>query len=207
MKKKILWVIEFLLITSVGIITSIFVEQLYLLIIPIVGMIIIKCVEIHFNNIEKIENVRILLDYVWRILEFEPDKDVRLTFHKPSKKKYKQMINYIPNGNGKDRTWNSNKGLVGVCIEKKKLVVESFNSDEEFKNKMITKYNYSASEIQEISPERKSYLCYPILNDTIVEGILFFDSVQPNVFNNNADDYKNKLIQKVSRAIQDAFSN
>ena len=203
----ILWVIEFLLITSVGIITSIFVEQLYLLIIPIVGMIIIKCVEIHFNNIEKIENVRILLDYVWRILEFEPDKDVRLTFHKPSKKKYKQMINYIPNGNGKDRTWNSNKGLVGVCIEKKKLVVESFNSDEEFKNKMITKYNYSASEIQEISPERKSYLCYPILNDTIVEGILFFDSVQPNVFNNNADDYKNKLIQKVSRAIQDAFSN
>lgn len=207
MKKYILWAIEFLLITSIGLIPTFYADKLYILIFPIIGMIGIKFIENHFNNIEKLENVRILLDYVWRILEFEPDKDVRLTFHRPTKRKYKQMINYIPNGNGKNRTWDSNKGLVGKCIEKKRLVVESFDSDEEFKEKMIRKYNYSADEIKEISPERKSYLCYPILNDTVVEGILFFDSVQPNTFNNNKNDYKNKLIQKVSRAIQDAFSD
>jgi GAF domain-containing protein len=96
--------------------------------------------------------------------------------------------------------------LVGKCIERKKLVIESFKSAEDFREKMINSYNYTVNEMKDRSPERRSYLCYPLIDsNSAVKGVIFFDAVKPNVFSANEDKHENQLIRKVARKIYDIY--
>jgi hypothetical protein len=202
-----LWGIEFLSITAIGILTQFINLYWYLLLIPIVLIIGCKIVEYRFDRSDKMDKVKIQLELLWRLLKYETSVHARITFHRPHKKKklYKQLIDYVPNGKGKGRSFNSIQGLVSKCIEKKKLVIESFSSDEEYRMKMVTEYNYTKVELQDRSADRRSYLCYPLVNNhtNIVMGVIYLDATKPNVYSDDPTLADNLIIKEVASSIYD----
>jgi hypothetical protein len=114
---------------------------------------------------------------------------VRCTYHQPVHHRFRnrtelvQAFDYILQGGGGGRQFPTNKGIIGKTYNDKGPRVENFFSDPEYRDRMLAEYNYTATELMHRTADRRSYMCYPIVDENhIVLGLLYLDSDQPNTF-------------------------
>jgi GAF domain-containing protein len=114
---------------------------------------------------------------------------IRCTYHCPVHNKLlrgtqlAQVFDYIPDGGGGGRRFPIEKGIIGKVYSIKAPRVENFASDEEYRTRMVNEYNYTITEMMERAVDRRSYACYPVIDENHkVLGLLFFDSDQTNTF-------------------------
>ena len=146
-------------------------------------------------------------------IDDDPLADVRCTYHvikKPlfRRAKYQQAFNYIPanKGTGAGRVWEINKGLAGKAFRDKHTVVENFQDDNEFREKMRSEYNYTNEELSHRTADRRSYLCIPLVNEQhLVHGVVFFDSQQADYFPNEESDLV-RFIEQTCLRMRDHLS-
>src|SRR5205807_8865171 len=87
-----------------------------------------------------------------------------------------QAFDYIPEGGGGRRRFPIGKGIIGKVYSLKAPRVENFASDAEYRTRMVSEYNYTISEVMERTADRRSYLCYPIVDENHnVLGLIYFD--------------------------------
>ncbi|MBA7633145.1 hypothetical protein ES703_40707 [subsurface metagenome] len=203
--KLITWGFEFLCITAIAIILSQVNWSNYWIFIPILLILGLKFYEYKAAVTEKHLRVQVQLNLLIKLLSYENALDVRCTYHVPVLwKKLLQTYDYIPSGGGGGRRFSREKGIIGKAFVEKGPLVENFQSDQEFRNKMVLEYKYSTEELQHRKADRKSYLCYPIVDENHkVLGVIYFDSPNPNTFTLNKDDTKVQMIIQACEAIKD----
>lgn len=118
-------------------------------------------------------------------LALDPAVGARCTVHVPIgtlRKRFLQACDYVPDGGGGGRKHRRNKGILWKSYEAKAERTEAFHSDEEFRTKMTTEYNYSTAEMVERTRDRRSYFCAPIVEGDEVLGLLYLDARETEVF-------------------------
>jgi GAF domain-containing protein len=94
-----------------------------------------------------------------------------------------QAFDYIVQGGGGGRPFPIDKGIIGRTYETKGPRVENFFSDQEYRERMVSEYNYTTTELMQRTADRRSYMCYPIVDENhTVLGLLYLDSDQANTF-------------------------
>jgi putative methionine-R-sulfoxide reductase with GAF domain len=69
---------------------------------------------------------------------------------------------------------------------------------------MVLRYNYATEELKLRKADRKSYFCYPILDENHrVLGVMYFDSSHPNTFTLDSTIARMKMIMRACDAIRD----
>jgi len=108
---------------------------------------------------------------------------VRCTYHVPVKVGWRrrvrllQAFDYVGDQGGGGRPFEVAKGIIGVAYSAKGTRVENFSSDAEYRQRMVSEYNYTEAEVGQRRADRRSYLCDPVLDESHkVLGLLFFDS-------------------------------
>ena len=203
--KFIRWGIEFLSITVMAIILSQVNWSNYWISVPIVLIVGLKIYEHRSDVKEKHSRVYAQLHLLVKLLSYEPRVDVRCTYHVPVwRKKLLQTCDYILGGTGRGRKFPTEKGIIGKAFVDKSLLVENFKSDEEFRTKMVLEYKYTTEELQHRKADRRSYLCYPIVDENHrVLGLVYFDSSRPYTFTADIDHPKMEMITQACEAIKD----
>ncbi len=114
---------------------------------------------------------------------------IRCTYHRPKHHRFSndtelvQAFDYILQGGGGGRSFPTYKGIIGRTYNTKGPRVENFSSDHEYRERMVAEYNYTAEEVMQRTADRRSYMCYPLVDENhVVLGLLFLDSDQPNTF-------------------------
>lgn len=136
---------------------------------------------------------------------------LRCTLHVPTflGRSLKQTFDYIQIGRtyGRGRKFPIRKGIIGKSYSQKGPQVENFNTDNEYRERMVSEYGYTPAEMMKRTTDRKSYLCYPILNDhgDKVLGLLYFDSNVFNTFTLNQDDTLIKALHSGMNSIKANF--
>jgi len=202
--KYIIWVIEFLCITAIGIILSQANWSNYLIFVPVVLILGLKVYEYGAALSEKHLRVQVQLNLLVKLLSYETVLDVRCTYHVPIwRKRLLQTCDYMPGGGGSGRKFSIDKGIIGKAFVEKGPLVENFKSDEEFHTKMVLEYKYTTEELQHRKADRKSYFCYPMVDENhTVLGLVYFDSSQPDTFTLDKDDPKMEIIKQACEAIK-----
>lgn len=200
------WSIEFVCITGVAIVLSVSSVNNTWILVPAIALIFAKVFQYrafvrqrHLRVEEQLDILRVLL----------PNKgtDLRCTYHIPVKpiwgpRKLLQTFDYLPNGGGGLRQFPINKGIIGKTYQHKAPIVENFRTDEEYRNQMMLRYNYTQEELAQRTADRKSYLCYPLLDaNHKVLGLLYFDSNQPGTFRLDEKDPTWQMIRTASQII------
>jgi hypothetical protein len=203
-KKYISWLIEFLCITAIAIILSQANWSEYWILVPFTSILGLKVYEYKVAIKEKHLRVRAQLDLLIKLVPFEDVLGVRCTYHVPVwRKQFLQTCDYIPCGGGGGRKFSKMKGIVGRSMELKEKLIENFENDEEFRTKMTEKYGYTPEEVGERTADRRSYFCYPILDENHrVLGLIYFDSSHPNIFTLDSTDSKMQIIEKACETIR-----
>lgn len=205
--KYITWGIEFLCITAIAIILSQanWTTYWYWILVPAVLILGLKFYEHRAAVKEKHLRVQWQLYLLVRLLSYETLRDVRCTYHVPVwRKKLLQTCDYILGGTGGGRRSPVDKGIIGKAFVEKSPLVENFKSDEEFRTKMVMEYKFTAEELQHRKADRRSYLCYPIVDENHrVLGLVYFDSSHPYTFTSDKDDPKMEMIRQACEAIKD----
>lgn len=204
-KKYSIWGIEFLCITAIAFVLAQPNWSEYWLLVPIASILGLKVYEYRAAVTEKHLRVRGQLDLLIKLIPFEDVLDVRCTYHVPVwGKQLLQTCDYIPRGGGGGRRFFRGKGIIGKTFVEKQPLVENFESDEEYRERMATKYNYTTEELQQRKSDRKSYFCYPILDENHrVLGLIYLDSSHLNTFTFDDNNPKMEIIMKACEAIRD----
>ncbi len=114
--------------------------------------------------------------------------DVESPFQERSVTGLVQISDYTRPGLG-GRRWRvteSTKGIIGQCVRTRETVWVNFNSAEEYLRRMVTEFGYTREEAENHTDAR-SYLAHPLLDSDAVVGVLYFFSVEPQVFPHAAD--------------------
>jgi hypothetical protein len=204
MKKRrsfYLWSGEFIGVTAIAVILSLSISFFWIA-IPVIELILLKIYEHYTIRGEYYMNIRRQLEILEALLPSQTG-DIRCTYHIPIKrifgkpKKLLQAFDYVPRGGGGGRKFLLDKGIIGVTFRKGGVRVENFQDREEFRREMIDKYGYTKEEMGERSSDRRSYMCYSIVegNSSKVLGLLYFDSREVGTF---SPDEKNEIYKMIS---------
>lgn len=188
-KPAVSWTIEFVSLTLMALLLSTArASAKWWVVVPVALIIANKAFEQHHYSKVRASVVRYQLQILVALL---PDggAEVRCTYHRPlhrrlmNRTKLVQAFDYIPDGRGAGRAFPTDKGIIGKVYCVKEPLVENFASDEEYRRRMVLEYNYTASEVMQRRADRRSYLCYPIIDENHkVLGLLYFDSDKPGTF-------------------------
>lgn len=197
--------IEFVSVTAIGIILSQDSWSEYWILIPIAAIFAAKLFEYKVAVKEKHFRVRAELRLFMKLMELEDVLDVRCTYHVPVwGNGLFQTCDYIPSGGGGGRTFSRTKGIIGKAFVEKRVLAENFQDDEEFRQQMRVKYNYTADELRQRKADRKSYLCYPIADENHkVLGLIYLDSSRPNTFTLDDANHSTEVVMRVCQTIRD----
>lgn len=204
----IAWGIEFIGIIVIGVILAIDALGDWWVVLPILAVFGAKAWEYRLSVRERNLQVRRQLELLRSLLPYHDG--VRCTYHVPVRRlwgaspRLRQAFDYIPNGGGGGYKYPANKGIIGVTYKEKGPKCENFADDDEYRHAMVNRYNYSLEELGQRTADRRSYLCYPILDDNshVVLGLLYFDSNQSGVFTLNEQDQTWSMIRTASQVIQ-----
>ncbi len=203
MKKKylIFWATEFASLTAISIILAKIDWSMYWIVIPVVLILTMKVLEYRFFLDQKQASIQSQLKLLVKLLRSEGVSSIRCTYHVPiSDSKFLQVFDYIPNGGGGKRKFNTTRGIIAKAFQEKTPLVENFDGSHDFQKRMVTQYNYSTSELGHRTPDRRSYICYPVIDENhYVMGMIYCDSSVPHTF--ELDGGGN---QKISKMIIDA---
>lgn len=203
------WLVEFVSVTAIAVILAIDVASNWLILIPAVVLVAGKAYQYRAFVAAKHQRVQVQLRLLLRLLPVR-GRGVRCTYHVPVKRLLgpprwlQQAFNYLPDGGGAGRRFPIDKGIIGLTYQEKSANVENFTSDEEYREQMVARYHYTPHELASRTADRKSYLCYPILDDTshIVLGLLYFDSGRTGTFAIDEGDTKWKMIETAATVIR-----
>lgn len=184
-----IWAIEFLSLTAIAIVLSTATTTAkWWVAVPALVIVGAKIAEYRQNVRVRINIVRYQLQILLTLLPTDGSK-VRCTYHCPlhykllNRTQLMQAFDYMPNGGGGGRRFPIEKGIIGKVFSIKAPRVENFTSDEEYRTRMVTEYNYSVAEVMERTADRRSYMCYPVIDENHhVLGLLYLDSDNPNTF-------------------------
>lgn len=182
------WAVEFLAVTAIAILlsTSTVAAKRWVT-LPVVIIIGAKIAEYRENVHARLNSIRYQLEILLTLLPSEGAR-IRCTYHCPVHRIFKgarlaQVFDYIPNGGGGGRRFPIEKGIIGAVYRLKGPRVENFASDEEYRTRMVSEYDYTVSEVMQRTVDRRSYACYPIVDEKHeVLGLLYFDSDRVNTF-------------------------
>lgn len=205
--KYMTWLLEFLCITAIAVILSLANWSKHWILVPIAAILGLKVYEYKVAVEEKHLRVRVQLNLLIKLVLFEDVSYVRCTYHVPVwRKLFFQIFNYIPSGGGRGRKFSRMKGIIGKAFVEKRPLVENFESDEEFREQMVQKYNYATEELQQRTADRKSYFCHPILDENHrVLGLIYLDSSHPKTFVDDPNNRKMQMITRACEAIKDSL--
>lgn len=204
-KSYIRWGIEFLSITAITIILSKANWSDYWIFVPIALILGLNVYESLAAVTEKHLRVKLQLDLLIKLVPFEDALDVRCTYMVHIwRKRFLQTCDYIPDGGGGGRRFSERKGITGKAFDEKRPLADNFESDEDFRKQMVLRYNYATEELKLRKADRKSYFCYPILDENHrVLGVMYFDSSHPNTFTLDSTIARMKMIMRACDAIRD----
>lgn len=204
-KSYIRWGIEFLSITAITIILSKANWSDYWIFVPIALILGLNVYESRAAVTEKHLRVKLQLDLLIKLVPFEDVLDVRCTYMVHIwRKRFLQTCDYIPDGGGGGRQFSERKGITGKAFDEKRPLADNFKSDEDFRKQMVLRYNYATEELKLRKADRKSYFCYPILDENHrVLGVMYFDSSHPNTFTLDSTTPRMKMIMRACDAIRD----
>jgi hypothetical protein len=205
----IAWVIEFGAITAIAVILSTATtREKWWVILPGGIVLATKIVEYLYNRKVYIEIVRYQLQVLVTLLPNDGSK-VRCTYHRPIQLKFRdrtlleQAFDYIPQGGGAGRSFPIEKGIIGKAYSTKAPRVENFSSDREYRERMVNEYNYTIAEVMERTADRRSYICYPVLEEKHnVLGLIYLDSDRPNTFTIDANNPRWQAIRDAGEVIR-----
>jgi hypothetical protein len=103
---------------------------------------------------------------------------VRATVHVPRRfgRRYRQAVDYVPQGNGRGRSFPLSEGIAGESFTTKQQLVENFTDQAEYDKDMVTKYGYSVEQLSKRTRSRRSYMAVPIVSDAErVVAVVYFD--------------------------------
>ncbi len=199
------WIVEFVVyVIIIPVIISTNICNYYLL-IPILIAVYIKWRE--FIGIENKMNdiIKAQLYLIVQFMEKQGFKNIRCTFHKIKSGKFYQVIDYIPSGTGSGRVFSVAKGIIGKSFRNKEAFVENFKDNEDYRKRMVTDYCYNDVEIQKRSMDRRSYFCYPLLDESHnILGLVYFDSDVKDTFP-SLEDGRVKLLIDFLEKMKDSI--
>ncbi|SRR5258708_6313315 len=204
------WTVEFLCVTAIAVVLSTAsTSAKWWTLIPAAIIILIKLLEYFDNRRLSVNSVRYQLKVLVRLLPAD-GSSVRCTYHLPVHQKFRnrtqlaQAFDYIPDGGGGGRRFPIEKGIIGKVYVNKGARCENFGSDHEYRERMVKEYNYTASEVMERSADRRSYACYPIVDESHnVLGLIYLDSDQPNTFTVDNANPTWLMIREAGEVIRD----
>lgn len=188
-RTAIIWAIEFGSVTAIGVVLSTATATAkWWVTAPAALIIAAKIVEYYRYHQAKMDTIRYQLQILVRLLPVGGAR-VRCTYHRPIHHKLRnrtdlaQAFDYLPEGGGGGRRFRTDKGIIGKVYCNKGPRVENFSSDQEYRERMMSEYNYKESELKERAADRRSYMCYPIVDENHdVLGLLFLDSNESGTF-------------------------
>jgi hypothetical protein len=124
----------------------------------------------------------VLLNIMYRIFGFSPNRDVRCSLLMPSK--IKQILKPIARCHGflSRSKIPFGKGVAGECFSTKESIIEPITGDY---HSYMLKRGFTEQEARQFKP-RKSYLCVPIIKDKDCTddplGVISLDSSEADTF-------------------------
>lgn len=200
------WGIEVASIAAIGIIATQDDWCIYWIIAPIAALVGAKIWENRDSIKEKQLRVKVQLQLLLSLLSYESTFDIRCTYHVPIGNKIVQAFDYLPGGGGSGRKFDLKKGIIGKAFTHKKPLVENFLNDEEYRQKMISEYKYTEGELMERKADRKSYFCYPLVDENHKAlGLIYLDSSRFNTFRLDNGDSRTETIVKACENIKNSL--
>ncbi len=205
----IAWIIEFAAVTAIAVILGT-TAPTWWIVVPVVFILAAKLCEYVIASRERHEIVRRQLQVFLALLPRE-NADVRCTYHYPARSRIRgrvklvQAFDYVPHGGGGGRRFNSEKGIIAKVYAVKGPRVENFINDEEYREQMVHEYNYSVAELQERRADRRSYACYPILDEThTVLGLIYVDADVPGTFTEDIENPRWRALNAAAAVVREA---
>jgi hypothetical protein len=128
---------------------------------------------------------------------------VRMTIHRPIwRKRYQQVINYVPTNEGAHRKFPDTQGIVGKCIaDPSHVYIENFPDETAYSTLMVQRYGYSVEQSMKRAIDRRSYYAHPLVRDGKLIAVLFVDSTHCGEFPANRSLEVDGLCDELSREI------
>lgn len=181
------WAIEVASVISLAVLTS-YRVSLWWLILPVGGFVVGKVLDFRSGIHDRKRQVEGQLRLLMRLIDFNPEWEVRATFHVPTRfGKLRQVVDYLPSGGGAGRSFPRDKGIIGKAFREKRLCVESFEDDKDYRTQMVLKYRYSETELAQRSADRRSYFCFPLVDESHkVLALVYLDSDERRLFDESS---------------------
>lgn len=110
-----------------------------------------------------------------------------------------QLTDYVglaAGGKKKGRVTLINQGIIGRCARTEQCESVNFADATEYNNSMVREFGFTKSETKQHSASARSYLAYPLMNDNILIGVIYFFTIEPQVFPRAAEDANLDILAK-----------
>ncbi len=189
----VVWGVEFVAVTVIAIVLSTATTaSKWWATLPAAAIVVTKITEYVHTSRVRLEIVRHQLQVFLMLLPGNGSR-IRCTYHYPIYHRIRrrtdlvQAFDYLPDGGGGGRPFPTTKGIIGKAYFVKGPRVENFASDEEYRQRMVSEYNYSTAELMKRTVDRRSYACYPLLDENHdVLGLIYLDSDTEGTFTMDA---------------------
>lgn len=204
------WGLDFICTTAIAVILAFGKKYMWFIIFPFSVVFVLKFLQFFLHKDEKYRAIQNQMSLLLLLIK-KSYGNIRCTLHVPRwrflRRKLIQTFDYIQmggaGGGGKGRSFPTDKGIIGRAYNRKMPQVESFHDSKEYYSKMVGEYNYTKSQTEKRTQDRRSYLCYPVMNEkNIVLGLLYFDSNMSEAFSLNDNDEIIGLLHSGMNAIK-----
>lgn len=94
-----------------------------------------------------------------------------------------QLTNYVgPRGGNKGRIATLYQGIIGRCARTARIEHVNFADEAEYRNRMVDEFGFSKEEAALHTAIARSYIAIPIVKESLIVGVLYFFSTEPQVF-------------------------
>ena len=206
----ILWVIEFLAITAIAVILDTTYSRLWI-VLPAIALLASRFSEYYMASLERHEVIRRQLQLLLALMP-HGRANLRCTYHYPLRRwnvtKLVQAFDYLPQGGGGGRRFDIKKGIIAKTYTAKGPRIENFENDQEYRHRMVQEYNYSEDELRDITSDRRSYACCPIVDENhTVLGLIYIDANVSGTFTDDMTNPRWRMLNATANVLREQVLN